>query len=208
MLVVTSDFFQWVLMLLGCYDFLDFTGDVPRCGMWPTLECWCWCLTEPLARTWRLYIPSVGGRTGYQRPPGHTTAASRTQGENGHKKRGLVDCLDRRWMPSWLECVWVCLMMSDVRVFRLFRKACDVWLLACLKHTAHYGQMLSALSISGFVSNHESFLEHPVLPWPAVSPLSWPAQCQDHSLARVQAVTRPRPRVIDHFCSFCIHNTI
>ena len=105
--------------------------------MWPTLECWCWCLTEPLARTWRLYIPSVGGGTGYPRPPGHTTAtSSRTQGENGHKKWGLVDSLDRRWMPSWLDCVVVCLMMSDVRMFGLFRKAvmCDCWHVQSTQH--------------------------------------------------------------------------
>ena len=191
-----------------------------RCAqMWPTLECWCWCLTEPLARTWRLYIPSVGGGTGYPRPPGHTTATSSTQGENGHKKWGLVDSLDRRWMPSWWECVgfvWWCQMSgcSDC--------SGKLWCVTAGMFKAHSTLWTDVicLSISGFVSNHESFVEHPVLPWVAVSALSWPAQCQitashvscvqctGSDQAETSGDWHRTAKDLDHFCSFCIHNTI
>ena len=169
--------------------------------MWPTLECWCWCLTEPLARTWRLYIPSVGGGTGYPRPPGHTTAtSSRTQGENGHKKWGLVDSLDRRWMPSWLDCVVVCLMMSDVRMFGLFRKAvmCDCWHVQSTQHIMDRCYLLYLFLVLYQIMKvlwsilfcHEWQCRH------CPGQLSVRSQPRTSPVSSVQAVTRPWPRVI------------
>ena len=186
--------------------------------MWPTLECWCWCLTEPLARTWRLYIPSVGGGTGYPRPPGHTTAtSSRTQGENGHKKWGLVDSLDRRWMPSWWECVgfvrWC--QMSGCSDCSVKPVMCDCW---HVQSTQHIMDRCYLLIYFWFCIKSWKLCGASCSAMTSSVGIVLASSVSDHSLAGVQcpgsdqAVTsgdwHRTAKDLDHFCSFCIHNKI
>ena len=92
-------------------------------------------------------------------------------------------------------------LFDDVRCqdVRIVQESCDVWLLACSKHTAHYGQMLSAYLflvlyqimkvLWSILFCHEWQCRH----CPGqLSVRSQPRTCP----ASVQAVTRPRPRVI------------